>query len=173
MFVFSLLLVFIQGALALALSLSVAVLTFWVASLFIHITAAASTRVSRTPGAPARPSGDPADLCVTHSAAQPITAFLLLHDDSTLRTVHRLAGPHQSLQEVPRSPGCGVINGTSSKIVLVLFTIHPFMNCLAEQAVLLVADRAVERVDRVLIHTPTWTVSGGAVITALTARLGH
>lgn len=41
-------------------------------------------------GSPARPSGYPADLSVTDSAAQPITSIPLLHNDATLRTVHGL-----------------------------------------------------------------------------------
>ena len=54
------------------------------------------------PWTPAWASGDPADLCVTDSAAQPITAFLLLDDDATLGTVHRLTRPDQSLRKGKR-----------------------------------------------------------------------
>lgn len=44
---------------------------------------------------------------------------------------------------------------------------------LAEQAVVLVANRTVEDVDRVLVHTPARAVWAGAVVAALTARLSH
>lgn len=44
---------------------------------------------------------------------------------------------------------------------------------LAEQAIVLLADGAVESVDGVLIDAPARAVSGGTVITALTARLSH
>ena len=49
------------------------------------------------PGAPAWPPGHPANLSVTDSAAQPITALLLLDNDATLRTVHGLPRLHQGL----------------------------------------------------------------------------
>lgn len=51
------------------------------------------------PWPPARPSGDPADLTVTDSATQPITALLFLHDDAALRAVHGLPGEDQGLRE--------------------------------------------------------------------------
>lgn len=46
---------------------------------------------------PAWSSGDPADLSVADSTAQPITALLLLHDDATLGTMHRLSRVYKSL----------------------------------------------------------------------------
>ena len=49
------------------------------------------------PWTPTRPSGDPADLCVTDGAAQPIAALLFLHNDAALGAVHGLSRPHQSL----------------------------------------------------------------------------
>lgn len=43
------------------------------------------------PRAPAWALGDPADLRVANSAADPVTAVLLLHHDLALRAVHGLA----------------------------------------------------------------------------------
>lgn len=69
---------------------SVTVLTFGMAFLIVDVAATSSTGVSRTPWTPAGPSGDPADLSVTDSAAQPITSVPLLHNDAALGTVHCL-----------------------------------------------------------------------------------
>lgn len=49
------------------------------------------------PRSPSWAPGDPTDLCVTDSAAQPITAFFLLHNDTTLRTMHSLTRQNKSL----------------------------------------------------------------------------
>lgn len=70
---------------------SVAILTAGVARNPIHPAAAACTGVSWAPWAPARALGDPADLGVADSAADPVTAILLLHHDLALRAVHGLA----------------------------------------------------------------------------------
>lgn len=150
-----------------------AVLTLWVTFLVVDVAAAASAGVSWTPWPPARPSGDPADLTVTDSATQPITALLFLHDDAALRAVHGLPGEDQGLEQISSSAGCRVVLSTGRKVILVLLTVHPFMNRLAEQAVVLVADGAVEHIDGVLVHTPPGTVWAGTVVTALTARLCH
>lgn len=107
------------------------------------------------------------------------------------------------LEQISSSAGCRVVLSTGRKVILVLLTVHPFMNrlretdrvekevcsnpwcmqslvnvkvmCvyLAEQAVVLVADGAVEHIDGVLVHTPPGTVWAGTVVTALTARLCH
>lgn len=79
------------------LRLSVAVLAFRVAFLIVDVAATSSAGVSGTPRPPAGSSGYPADLSVTDSAAQPIASVPLLHDDATLRTVHRLPRLHESL----------------------------------------------------------------------------
>ncbi len=50
-------------------------------------------------GPPAWSSGDPADLSVADSTAEPITALLLLHNDATLRAMHRLSRINKSLCE--------------------------------------------------------------------------
>lgn len=76
----------------------VAVLTFRVTFLLVDVAAASSARVSGPPRPPAAAPGHPADLSVTDSAAQPVTAVPLLHDDATLGTMHGLPRLHKSLQ---------------------------------------------------------------------------
>lgn len=49
--------------------------------------------------APARSSGNPADLSVTDGAAEPVTSIPLLHNDATLGAVHGLARLHKSLRD--------------------------------------------------------------------------
>lgn len=48
-----------------------------------------------------------------------------------------------------------------------------FISYLANEAVVFTADRAVEDIDCVLVHTPALTVRGGTVVAALTSRLCH
>lgn len=52
--------------------------------------------------------------------------------------------------------------------------IHTLHNSyLTNQAVVFLADGAVEDIDRVLVHTPAQTVWGGTVVAALASRLRH
>ena len=51
------------------------------------------------PWPPGTPSGDRADLGVTDSATQPITALIFLHNDNALRAVQGLPGEDQGLRE--------------------------------------------------------------------------
>lgn len=56
-------------------------------------------------GAPAPALGDPADLRVADSAADPVTAVLLLHHDLALRAVHGLALLQHGLEQSRCLPG--------------------------------------------------------------------
>lgn len=152
---------------------SVAVLTLWVTFLLIDITATSTTGVSRSPWAPALTSGYPADLGVTNSAAQPVTSLLFLNNDSALRAVHGFPRLYQGLKQVSSSPSSRVIQCASHKVILVLFTVHFLMDCLAEETVAFATHRAVEDIYSVLIHTPARAVRTRAVVAALTARLCH
>lgn len=69
----------------------VAVLTAWMAWNPIDPAAAATTGVPWAPRAPAWTLGDPADLSVADSTADPVTAILLLHHNPALWAVHGLA----------------------------------------------------------------------------------
>lgn len=51
--------------------------------------------------------------------------------------------------------------------------VNAYISYLANQTVVFPADRAVEDVDCVLVHTPAQAVRGGTVVAALTARLRH
>lgn len=101
------------------------------------------------------------------------------------------------LEEACGPPGGRVVDSASRQVVLVLLTVHPLVDglrrkdmtshtwiaCvqplagvlyyLADEAVELPADGAVEDVDRVLVHAPAQAVRGGAVVAALTPGLGH
>lgn len=48
-----------------------------------------------------------------------------------------------------------------------------YISYFANQTVVLLADGAVEDIDRVLVHTPAQAVGGGTVVAALTSRLCH
>lgn len=48
-----------------------------------------------------------------------------------------------------------------------------YISYLTNKTVVFFADGAVEDVDSVLVHTPSQTVGGGAVVAALTTRLRH
>lgn len=152
---------------------SVAILTAGVARNPIHPAAAARTGVSWAPRAPARALGDPADLGVADSAADPVTAILLLHHDLALRAVHGLALLQHGPQHFCRLPGSHIVLSPQGQVVLVLLTVHLLMNGLAKQAVDVETHGAGELIDIILKEAPPLAVRCLAVVAEGTSILGN
>lgn len=142
----------------------VAVLTAWMAWNPIDPAAAATTGVPWAPRAPAWTLGDPADLSVADSTADPVTAVLLLHHNPALWAVHGLA----LLQHHPQHLGCllgsHIIPSPMGQVILVLSAIHALVDGLAEQTIDAGAHRTGELVDVILKEAPASAVWGLAVV---------
>lgn len=137
--------------------------------------AAAPTGVPWAPRAPAWTLGDPADLGVADSAADPVTAVLLLYHNPALRAVHRLTLLQHHPQHLRCLPGSHIILSPKGQVVLILPAIHALMDGLAEQTVDMGAHGTGELVDIILKEAPAPAVGRLAVVAQGAAVLcdGH
>lgn len=142
----------------------VAVLTAWMAWNPIDPAAAATTGVPWAPRAPAWTLGDPADLSVADSTADPVTAILLLHHNPALWAVHGLALLQHHPQHLSCLLGSHIIPSPMGQVILVLSAIHALVDGLAEQTVDAGAHRTGELVDVILKEAPAPAVGGLAVV---------
>jgi hypothetical protein len=78
-------------------------------------------------------------------------------------------------QHILSSFGCFIVFSHALQVVLILLTVHSLVVGLAEDAVGLAANRALELVDLVLVDTPPSAVGSLAVETVgqSTLGLGH
>lgn len=150
---------------------SVAVLAVGMAGLIIDSASTAPRCVTAAIWSPASLFGDPADFCLAHQTADPITAVFLLNDDVTPWTFHGLPVLQQALEHLLRLLRRLVVLCTDAQVILVVLAVHAFMDGPAENAVGFIAEFTVELVDFILVDAPPSTVGSLTVEAVLRAAL--
>lgn len=145
------------------------VLTIWVTRGTVDATFTSTRDVSITLRTPSGLFGHPTDLRLTHEAADPVTTVFLLDDHFAFRTVHGFTILQHHLEYLCGSFGCSIVLCPEAKVILVVFTVHVFVNGLAEEAIGFIADVAGKLVDIVFKYAPAGAVRGFTVVTVLTA----
>lgn len=139
-----------------------AVSTIWMA-LAINSTPTSTRGVTVTLWTPSWALCHPADFHLTHWALHPVTSRFLLNYDPTLRTVHSFAFSHHFLQSFVCLLCSFIVACLYSQVFLILLTVLTLMNSLAREAVLVMADLAVEEVDLIVVETESRAVGSLAV----------
>merc|ERR1712079_362823 len=137
----------------------------------VRQTLASPRRVPPPVWPPPQLFGDPAYLSPAVGAPYPVTSPLFEQQNLAAGTVEGFARPDQSVY-----PVLGLLHvlvrGLVERVLLVLLAVHTVVYGLAGDAVVPLAQRALEHVCRVLDDGPTSTVGGLAVERVLGGGLG-
>lgn len=146
---------------------SVAILAVGMARLIIDSASTAPGCVAAAIRSPASLFGDPADFCLAHQTANPITAVFFLDDDVTPWTFHGLPILQQALKHLLRLLSRLVVLCSDAQIILVVPAIHATVDGPAENAVGFKAEFTVELIDFILVDAPPSAVGRLTVETVL------
>lgn len=149
----------------------VAILAVGMTGLIVDSTSTATRCVAASIRSPSSLLCDPADFSLAHQTTDPVAAIFFLDDDVTPRAFHGFSVCHHVLQHLLCLLSCFVVLCSDAQVILIVLTIHVFVDGSAEKAVSLIAEVAAELIDFVLIDAPPSTVGGLTVEAVLRAAL--